>query len=402
MIPARNTGRRSLTPANRGGAAAATLAAAILVTAPSGLHAEAAAATVPPDLAREYVRPQQPVDVGGRQLNLFCLGDGPWTVLFEAGGSDWSDTWALVQPAVAKGARACAYDRAGLGHSDASPWPRTPIAIVEDLHALITKAKLRTPLVLVGHSLGGFHAKLYAALYPEDVAGLVLADPAEDRSAERSRAFLRARYGTSLAARSELIDQGVFTWLAERYARCAEAARDHALDSASPVYRRCTDPVRPGLGPEIAAERVRIQVTGVYQAAQASEIINSVYADDRGDAVYADLFRPGAFGRKPIVVLTHGLFDAADPLDAAGQASGVALHQETAKLSRVGKHRVVPASSHNIQLDAPDAIISAVSDVLAQLGAPDDRVEGPDRIDQSERSGAAWRRRLSATVKAAP
>lgn len=330
--------------------------------------AEPPVPTLSSETAREYVRPHQLVDIGGRRLNLFCIGSGKRTVLFDAGGSDWSVVWALVQPAVATEARACAYDRAGLGYSDPAPGPRTPVAIVEDLHALISAAKLPTPLVLVGHSLGGFNVKLYAALYPRDVAGLVLADPADERSAERTQGMLRARFGASLAARAELLDQTFVTLLLDRYRRCAQAARETALEPGSETYRRCSDPVRPRLGTEIAAERLRIQVTPAYQAAQASEIVNSVYGDERGDRVYADLFRPGAFGPKPLIVLTHGLYDPADPLELAGQAAAIALHSETARLSTRGRRRTVPGAHHNIEIDAPEAIVEAIREVLGEVG----------------------------------
>jgi pimeloyl-ACP methyl ester carboxylesterase len=295
------------------------------------------------------------------------MGSGPHTVLFDAGGSDWSDVWALVQPAVAKTARACAYDRAGLGHSDPAPLPRTPVEIAQDIHALVTAAKLETPLVVVGHSLGGFNVKLYAALYPDEVAGLVLIDPAEDRTAARVRPLLRRRFGASVAARSELADLTFFAWLTTRYTRCVEAAREAPLTVGTPTYRRCTDAVRTALGPDTAAERARIQVSSAYQAAQASEILNSVYADERADPVYAGLFVPGAFGRKPMVVLTHGLYDASDPLEVAGQAAGIALHEETSRLSKAGRHRVVPGTTHYIQLDAPQAVTAAIAEVLQAL-----------------------------------
>ncbi|HEX7947817.1 MAG TPA: alpha/beta hydrolase, partial [Phenylobacterium sp.] len=328
----------------------------------------AAAVELTPELGREYARPHDAIDLGhGRHLNLFCMGSGPRTVLFDAGGSDWSDVWALVQPTVAKTARACAYDRAGLGHSDPSPLPRTPVEIAQDLHALVVAAKLQTPLVVVGHSLGGFNVKLYAALYPQDVAGLVLVDPSEDRTPARARSLLRGRFGSAIAARSELADLTLFAWLTDRYTRCAAAAREAPLDPLSPTYRRCTDPVRKPLGPEVAAARARIQVTAAYQEAQASEVLNSVYAGERADAVYQDLFRPGVFGRKPMVVLTHGLYDKTDPIDAAGQAVGIALHEETARLSSAGRHRVVPGTTHYIELDAPDAVAGAIAEVLGAL-----------------------------------
>ena len=315
-----------------------------------------------------FARPHQLVDIGGgRRLNLFCTGEGRHTVLLEAGGSDWSAIWGLVQPQLEGDARICSYDRAGLGYSDPAIGPRSPNAIVADLHALIRAAGLTTPLVLVGHSLGGFNVKLYAALHPEDVAGLVLVDPSEERTAERFRPWLVARLGPVAAARIELRDIDGIRFLMWRYERCAAAAREAPLDPASITYRRCTDPVRPRLGPAIAAERLRLQVTEAYQSAQSSEIANSVYGGDQADSVYRTLFQGRPFGDRPLVVLTHGLFDAADPADAADHAGMVRLHRQSAALSRRGTHRVVPGTSHNIEIDAPEAVVEAVREVLAQL-----------------------------------
>lgn len=334
----------------------------------SGAVAAAEAPPLSPDIARQYIQPHDRIDIGdGRRLNLFCMGEGARTVLFDSGGSDWSVIWALVQPELARDARVCTYDRAGLGYSDPAEGPRSPFAVVEDMHALIHAARLRTPLVLVGHSLGGFNVKLYAALYPEDVAGLVLVDPSEERSGERMRAFLRSRSGAPLTARLELLALTGIDGLMARYRRCAELARERALDPASDDYRRCSDPVRPPLGPLIAAERQRIQVTPAYQQAQASEILNSLYGDPLPDPTYASLFVPGSFGDRPMIVLTHGLYNAADPLDAADFAGMVELHRESAALSRRGRQRVVPDTHHNIEIDAPQAVVEAVREVLGEL-----------------------------------
>lgn len=342
---------------------------------PASGHAQLAD-KVAPETLTEFARPHELVDIGGdRKLNLFCMGTGKHTVLLDAGGSDWSVIWGLVQPLVAKHARACSYDRAGLGYSDPAIEPRTPVAIVEDLHALVHAAKLRTPLVLVGHSLGGFNMKLYAALYPEDVAGMVLVDPSEDRMAERTRAQLRKRFGDSLAARLELTDSVWMKLLIARYAACAAQARAGDFDSKSIAYKRCSDPVRPALGPEVAEERARIQVHKAYQEAQASELANSVYGDAGGDAAYRMLFGGQRYGAKPLIVLTHGIFDPADPLDAASYQAYLWLHSETAALSSRGCRRTVPNTSHNIEIDSPSAVAVAIGEVLDQL----DKVRGTGR-----------------------
>src|SRR5512141_1011248 len=68
--------------------------------------------------------PGQLVDVGGHRLHINCTGTGSPTVVIDAGLGDWSTSWGLVQPEVAKTTRVCTYDRAGTGWSDAGPLPR--------------------------------------------------------------------------------------------------------------------------------------------------------------------------------------------------------------------------------------------------------------------------------------
>ena len=139
-------------------------------------------------------RPPQPgarVDVGGRRLHIHCSGaaGGP-TVVLEAGFGNSSSTWNRVQPEVAKFARVCSYDRAGLGGSDPAPAPRTVVAFTEDLHALLLNGKVPGPYVLVGHSLGGILARLYAGYYPAEVAGMVLVDSAHEDEPDRGLALI--------------------------------------------------------------------------------------------------------------------------------------------------------------------------------------------------------------------
>ncbi len=117
------------------------------------------------------------VDFGGRALFITCIGTGAPTVVLEAGGGNSADTWAGVQPEIARSTRVCSYDRAGLGQSDPAPaGVRTVQDSVGDLHALLDTAGVSGPYVLVGHSFGGLIVRLYASQYPDEVAGLVLVD----------------------------------------------------------------------------------------------------------------------------------------------------------------------------------------------------------------------------------
>ena len=329
-----------------------------------------ATSLVSPAIEAEYVHPHRRVDIGnGRRLNLFCMGNGTQTVVFESGSGDWSSIWALVQPRVAAHARACSYDRAGMGYSDSSGDARSPMAIVDDLRKLIMAAELATPVVLVGHSSGGFDVKLYAALHPEDVAGLVLVDPAEERIFIRTRQLVRAKYGTAISATVELVSLNGVSGRESHYKDCAAAALSHDLDPKSDLNKQCTDPGYPQLGPKIAAERQRIQAQHPYQEAQASEFANGVYEDQRTDDAYASLFSGNALGAKPLIVLTHSIRDRKDPFDEAGFFAWNAVHEQTAKLSTRGVNRIVPETHHYIQIDCPQAVVDAIDVVLREVAA---------------------------------
>ena len=129
---------------------------------------------------------------GGRELYLECRGRGRPTVILVSGYGNGADVWSQLDPGVrrppvlagvARYSRVCAYDRPNSilqpdrpGRSDPVPQPRTATDAVAELHALLRAARLRGPYVLVGHSLGGLFARLYASTYPRQVAGLVLVD----------------------------------------------------------------------------------------------------------------------------------------------------------------------------------------------------------------------------------
>lgn len=124
------------------------------------------------ELEAKYPPPGKMVDVGGLRMHIHCQGEvskGTPTVLMEA--AEFSLSWASVQPEVAKFARVCAYDRAGLGWSEASPDPRSGTNIVQELHTLLEQAGEKPPYLLVGHSKGGMYVRLFAQKYPLEVAG---------------------------------------------------------------------------------------------------------------------------------------------------------------------------------------------------------------------------------------
>jgi pimeloyl-ACP methyl ester carboxylesterase len=117
------------------------------------------------------------VAVNGHRMYYGCSGSGRPTVVLDAGSPDTTTTWRWVQPKIARFTRVCAYDRAGLGRSAPAPPGRgSPTTQVRELRLLLEKARIPGPYVLVGHSWGGFLARLFAYEYRGDSAGAVLVD----------------------------------------------------------------------------------------------------------------------------------------------------------------------------------------------------------------------------------
>jgi len=119
-------------------------------------------------------------DIGERSLYLDCRGSGSPTVVLEAGSGSDSATWAAVHDAIAGTTRTCAYDRAGRGRSDDRE-EHTLGDAVTDVRALLNAAGEQAPFVIVGHSLGGSYARVFATEFRDEVVG---ADDAVERAHE--------------------------------------------------------------------------------------------------------------------------------------------------------------------------------------------------------------------------
>lgn len=118
---------------------------------------------------------------GTRNLHYCTDGDGPVTVLFEAGLGKSRSTWSLTQPALARHARTVSYDRAGLGRSDVARRARTFDALLDD-HLRMLDEVVDTPCLLVGHSYGGPIVRRAALERPDKVIGVVLVDEVSEIS----------------------------------------------------------------------------------------------------------------------------------------------------------------------------------------------------------------------------
>lgn len=324
-----------------------------LVVSSSALAAEKTAPVID-DPA--YTHAQRLVEVEpGRRLNLYCLGKGTPTVVFESGLADDASAWALVQPAIAAHTRACSYDRAGLGYSDPDRRPADSANIVDDLHRLLNAAAIKPPYILVGHSLGGMHVRLYADTYLADVVGMVLVDSAEETWVENVWRLnpLQPTHEQALAwDRQEFEDQRA----------CVKAA-ELGFVEGSKSYKKCVPGPDPRYSDAINAAYHKIAMSVGFQQAFMSEQENYQHASS--DEVIA---ARRWYGDMPLIVLkSTPSGPRADETqahrDAVNRVHAVFADQ-LAALSKRGVVRPVPNSTHDIQKSQPDAVIKAILEVL--------------------------------------
>lgn len=152
-----------------------------IVTVVVGLAQEAARSA-----ARSELRSATTLaNVGTHRLRLHCTGSGERTFVLEAGATGFAETWHWVQAELDDNARVCSYDRAGMGLSEPAPAGFVPGHVATDLRQALEAAGEKAPYVLVGHSMGGFFIRDFAARYPQDTEALVFVDTSHEEQLNR-------------------------------------------------------------------------------------------------------------------------------------------------------------------------------------------------------------------------
>lgn len=117
----------------------------------------------------------------GRRMRVreFGVGNPGPTIVLESGLGATVENWRELAPRLATFAHVLAYDRAGIGFSDAGRLPRSAKAVAKDLDELLLRANIRSPIFPVCYSMGGLHCRAYIAASRDRVLGAVFMDPTE-------------------------------------------------------------------------------------------------------------------------------------------------------------------------------------------------------------------------------
>ncbi|HXC43053.1 MAG TPA: alpha/beta hydrolase [Candidatus Dormibacteraeota bacterium] len=279
---------------------------------------------------RAYPMPGELIDVGGYKLHIDCTGQGSPTVILDSGLGDTYISWRTVQPQFA---RVCSYDRAGLGYSDSSPHPRTSKNIAEELHTLLHHAGVPPPYILVGHSMGGFDVRLYASLYRNEVAGLVLVDSSHPEQRKRLPPAL-LDLDASWVRQQEFLEFTMPFGIPRLLGFCDSDPEVRAAECNFHSAR------------EAVAELKSISESAAQTAATGP----------LGDLLLAVLSSDPEHPRPDLPE------DLIKPTNDAWQQ----MQEELSHLSTKGTRVVAKGSGHYIQIDRPEVVIEAVHNLVDQ------------------------------------
>jgi pimeloyl-ACP methyl ester carboxylesterase len=263
------------------------------------------------------------VTIGGDRLHVVAEGAGTPPLLLSAGlGGAWFD-WIPVTELLRDRHRVISFDRPGLG---GSPPVRRPAGLREEAARLAGLARWAgAPVIVVAHSLAGFHAEAFARLYPALVHGLVLVDPSAEPAEPR-----HARRLNRLAAPARLAGLTGIPRLAGPRIRGLVMRTLAERGDVAPPHLARTVYTRPHVLGTLLAE-----LAG-YRLAAADLLA---------------LRRTHPFPDVPLSVIT-ALGDADD--------GWAARHADLAALSPRGRQVILPETGHLVPTDRPDVIAEAV------------------------------------------
>ena len=295
------------------------------------------------------------ITVDGRAVRFRDQGEGSPVVLLNAGLGNWSYYWTLVQPAVAEFTRVVAFDRAGLGGSEPGDLPRDANLIVAELEAFLSAADIPPPYILVGHSLGGFHVRLFAYRHPERVAGVVFVDSRHEdmESPDPSGASPLARIGTALVA---------------------------GINAATLSLAR-TPLARPFIHRRFRALPLDVRqelIQGLATRQHARVMQQETDARDANKKLIRETAAANAFPDVPVVAISAAgpqvqrLVQMSSrvlkrPFDELWEEEWLSLQRKNARLSPRGQHVLAHNSGHDIPLDEPHVVVAAIRQVFEDL-----------------------------------
>ncbi|HUR90952.1 MAG TPA: alpha/beta hydrolase [Ramlibacter sp.] len=231
-------------------------------------------------------------------LEYVVSGAGrPAIVLFNGAGMTLAG-WRALYPRIEQFGAVVAWNRFGIEGSDAPDRIQSGAVVIASVRELLHYAGIEPPYVLVGHSLGGLYANLFARLHPDEVGGVLMLEATHPRDHE-----------------------------------VLQMDETHLVRALRKVLALPDWLFRENLHSEVeAVGHVVIEV------------------DSAGD-----------FPDVPVTVITGGMLPPKWIMDEAALEARLSHQHALAHLSKQGEHVIAARSGHFPQLTEPDVVLEALA-----------------------------------------
>ncbi|MFT4414239.1 alpha/beta fold hydrolase [Fredinandcohnia humi] len=296
----------------------------------------------------QYPPPGKLVDVGGYDLHILQQGTGSPTIIFETGSGAPSTYWKNIVSELPSNVTVITYDRAGYNWSDKHVTKRTGENIVKELHTALDKLDLKEPYIFVGHSIGGLYTRLYAKMYPSEVAGMMLLDARSENFGEKSDQIL--------------VDAGV----------------DPATFGTTPVglikALRTTGLLRvfkePIFGNYYESKE---EVNEAINLMFTTKFLNAMKEENELLYLVEENLKDQHLGNIPLTVVAKGVPSDLTTMGLSKEASTLyediwmEEQQSLAGLSSNSKFLIADKSGHDIAIDEPELVLKELEDLIERV-----------------------------------
>ncbi|QNA82611.1 alpha/beta hydrolase [Sphingomonas sp. So64.6b] len=284
------------------------------------------------------------VEVSGIRLWTHKSGVGRHPVVFVPGAGGVGLDFFLAHERVAKFTTAVVYDRAGTGWSADIALPRSTTEVTDELRTFLSVIGVQSPVVLVGHSLGGAYVQRYAQRFPDEVAAMLLIEPIHEDWNDYMPDDLKIEANSGA-------DDSIL--------EITEDLLAHFRNSFTETFSAFPHPLREILiDKHLSPERL---LTGFHEGANVL-------------AIFDELRLGGARPDVPLIVLSGTEIDAAQKVFASEDqlrqqiTASEQLFESIAANAPHGEHRILPGATHvNIPMSRPDAVAAAVCELAARV-----------------------------------
>lgn len=260
-----------------------------------------------PDAGENETPPRHKLQTRAGVLEYTLAGQGNATIVLLSGAGMTVSAWQPLYPDIERLGRVFAWNRLGVQGSGEPPPVQRGAVIVASLRELLAYAAVDPPYVLVGHSLGGLYANLFARLYPREVAAVLFLEAAHPRD-------------------------------------------EQALPDDEGQLAR-------------ALAKVQGEPASEFQANLHSELLAAPESAQEVDAA-------GPFPHVPVAVITGGIDPPASLLSPEAAQARRAHQVALARLSPDSEHVVAEGSGHFPQRSEPQLVLDVLERLVRRAAGP--------------------------------